>query len=51
MGFSNYILKAASKAFVKVFDEHEKANISKVVSGGDPSGLQFYQAANDLRLS
>ena len=30
-GFESYVLKAASKAFSKVFPDHQKTNISRVV--------------------
>ena len=52
VSFESYLLKAASKAFSKVFPEQQKANVSRVVSSQDgEDGLQYYQAANDLRLS
>lgn len=41
--FENYLLMAASKAYTKVFEGEDKANVSRVTS----DGLKYYQAANE----
>ena len=43
--FENYLLKAASKAYHKVFEHN--ANVSRVTA----DGLQYYQSANEKQLS
>lgn len=45
--FENYVLKAASKAFTKVFDGHDEANVSRVTE----NGLKYFRAANEKQLS
>lgn len=51
LNFDCYVIKAASKAFNKIFLEHEQVNVSNIVSKQDGSGLQYYEAANEMTLS
>lgn len=47
IAYDNYVLKAASKAFSKVFPDEPKVNLQQVISNKDDKGMKFIQAANE----
>ena len=49
--FESFLLKAASRAFTKVFPEVETPNIAQVVQDSEQLGVKFHQRANELQMS
>ena len=47
IAYDNYVLKAASKAFGKVFPDQPKVNLQQVISNSEDKGMKFIQAANE----
>ena len=48
VSFESFLLKAASRAFTKVFPEVETQNIAQVVQDSEQLGVKFHQRANEL---
>lgn len=45
ISLDNYVLKAASKAFIKVFPDEPTMNLQQVISNKEDKGMKFIQAA------
>ena len=51
IAYDNYVLKAASKAFSKVFPDEPKVNLQQVISNKEDKGMKFIEAANEQSIT